>query len=259
MMIALRYIQQDNYDLRFPQPNQTTPLINLSDSFITYEETLPPEQRSPYFPTIKNLLIQVQAQQEAQTEAENKRTIASEQLKRHNRVMNGMLDRILVTLKSKCFGRPEEAQAWGFEVRQGTGNILKPDSRADRVRALQQYIKKEQSRPAEEQFTEPPLAEVIDLYTNMKTALLARDAGVAERQEASVEIKETVVNLYNYLQLALHHLMERNYNFDISPGLEKWGFDVVFRRNGTTVNGKTNGSDEVVAEDDDNDNLISLL
>ncbi|MCB0182387.1 MAG: hypothetical protein KDI62_29450, partial [Anaerolineae bacterium] len=80
-----------------------------------------------------------------------------------------------------------------------------------------------------------------------------------ERQEASVEIKETVVNLYNYLQLALHHLMERNYNFDISPGLEKWGFDVVFRRNGTTVNGKTNGSDEVVAEDDDNDNLISLL
>lgn len=258
-MIVLRVIQQDKYDLRFPQPTQTTPLIKLSDSFIAFEETLPPEQRSPYYPTIKSLLTQVQVQQESQTEAENKRTIASEQLKRHDRVMNMMLDRILVTLKAKCFGRPEEAQAWGFEVRQGTGNILKPTARANRVRALQQYIKKEQSRPVEEQFTEPPLAEVIDLYENMRTALLARDGGVAVRQEASVEIKNTVTSLYNYLQIALHDIMERNYSFDVSPGLEKWGFDVVWRRNGATVNGKSNGSDEVVAEDDSNDNLISLL
>ncbi|MCB9076867.1 MAG: hypothetical protein H6631_04705 [Anaerolineaceae bacterium] len=258
-MVVLRVIQQDKYDLRFPQPTQTNPLINLSDSFIAYEETLPLEQRSPYYPTIKSLLIQVQTQQEAQTEAENKRTIASEQLKRHSRVMNVMLDRILVTLKAKCFGRPEEAQAWGFEVRQGTGNILKPDSRASRVRAVQQYIKKEQSRPAEAQFTEPPLAEVIDLYENMRTALLARDGGVAVRQEASVDIKNTTASLYNYLQIALHGIMERHYSFDISPGLEKWGFDVVWRRNGTAVNGKTNGSDDVVAEDDSSDSLISLL
>jgi hypothetical protein len=62
------------------------------------------------------------------------------------------------------------AQAWGFFVRQtgrGAGNILTPRGRDEILTCLNQYIATEEARPSEEQFSQPPLAEVIALRDDL--------------------------------------------------------------------------------------------
>lgn len=247
-MLSLRFIQQNSYDVRLPKPHQTSVIIGLSESFIAYEAMLPPEDRSLYYGKINALVEQIHNQLEDQEAGENQRTIASENVKRLSQQVKRCIDRMIVTVHHHCFDEPSQAQEWGFQIRQKTGNILKPRTRAERQMTLNRYIKKEESRPAEARFTEPSLAEVIDLRDQFQASLAARDAGKAQRQETLAEIKTTAESLYNYLLIALHIIVEQNYEFDVSPGLEKWGFDVVWRRSGTAVNGNSNGASGQVAD-----------
>ena len=120
-------------------------------------------------------------------------------------------------------------------MRQTTGKLRKPTNRDGKMAALAAYIKKEQSRPPEQQFTLPTLADTAALYDTIKAAKSARQTGSTGRMQNRVELIEACEQLLNYIQLALHDIVARYYNFSLAPGLREWGFEVTRRQRSSST------------------------
>ena len=247
-MPTLRFEQQSPYKLRSLTKEESPKIIALAKAFIAREESLPPQQRTPYTDTISQLLAQVQTLINANSHGENQRVKASEAIKRLDEQLNSTIEQIMATLRATFLHNLEVAQEWGFELRQKTGNIRKPKERNQRLAALAAYISQEQSRPTEEQFTQPPLDEVIALHNALQKHKTARDAGETTRMQSRVDTLAISEALYNTLQLALHHIVWRDYNFAVAPGLQEWGFDVIHRqRRAAAANGDSPTGDSEAA------------
>ncbi|MCB9079101.1 MAG: hypothetical protein H6631_15985 [Anaerolineaceae bacterium] len=229
-MPSLRFESNSPYDIRLPQPDQPVEVITLGRDVVAREESLPVEDRTPYTAIIGRLVAEAEALRVTRTRSENRRTTASETLKRLDKRLNAMIDQIMATLKANFLTNLEVAQEWGFKVRQTTGNLQKPFPRTKQMAALRVYIDMEQSRPPEEQFTLPPLAEVIALYEEIETSASAKATGRAGRMQSRVELLATVEELRNYIQLALHDIVGKYYKFGLAPGLQEWGFEVFHRQ-----------------------------
>lgn len=247
-MPTLRFEQQTPYKLRSLTKHETPKIIALAKNFVAREESLPPQQRTPYTDTISQLLAQAQTLIHTNSRGENQRTKASETLKRLDEQLNSTIEQIMATLKATFLHNLEVAQEWGFELRQKTGNIRKPKERNQRLAALAAYISKEQSQPPEEQFTRPALDEVVALYDKLQRNKATRDTGEATRMQSRVDNLAVAEALYNTLQLALHHIVWRDYNSALAPGLREWGFDVIYRqRRDATANGDSPAGDSEAA------------
>lgn len=243
-MPTLRFEQQTPYKLRSLTKEETPKIIALGKAFIAREESLPPQQRTPYTDAISQLLAQARTLLTTNNHGENQRVKASEALKRLDEQLNSTIEQIMATLRATFLHNLEVAQEWGFELRQKTGNIRKPKERNQRLAALAAYISQEQSRPPEEQFTQPPLDEVITLYNALQKHKTARDAGETTRMQSRADTQDVSEALYHTLQLALHHIVWRDYNFAVAPGLQEWGFDVIRRqRRDTTAKGDSPAGD----------------
>ncbi|MCB9077782.1 MAG: hypothetical protein H6631_09340 [Anaerolineaceae bacterium] len=246
-MPTLRFEQQTPYKLRSLTKHETPKIIALAKAFVAREELLPPQQRTPYTDTISQLLAQTQTLIHTNSRSENQRTKASEALKRLDEQLNSTIEQIMATLKATFLHNLEVAQEWGFELRQKTGNIRKPKERNQRLAALAAYISKEQSRPPEEQFARPALDEVVALYDKLQRNKATRDAGEATRMQSRVDNLAVAEALYNTLQLALHHIVWRDYNSTLAPGLREWGFDVIYRQRRAAANGDSPAGDSEAA------------
>ena len=229
-MPSLRFETNGPYDIRLPQPDQPVEVITLGRNVIAHEESLPVEDRTPYTATIGRLVAKAEALRVTRTRSENRRTAASETLKRLDKRLNAMIDQIMATLKANFLTNLEVAQEWGFKVRQTTGRLQKPSGRANQIAALGAYIEMEQSRAPEDQFALPSLAEVTTLYAEIETSASAKATGRAGRMQSRVELLAVVEELRNYIQLALHHIVGKYYKFALAPGLQEWGFEVIHRQ-----------------------------
>ena len=229
-MPTLRFESNSPYDIRLPQPDQPVEVITLGRNVIAHEESLPVEDRTPYTATIGRLVAKAEALRVTRTRSENRRTAASETLKRLDKRLNAMIDQIMATLKANFLTNLEVAQEWGFKVRQTTGRLQKPSGRANQIAALGAYIEMEQSRAPEDQFALPSLAEVTALYAEIETSASAKATGRAGRMQSRVELLAVVEELRNYIQLALHDIVGKYYKFALAPGLQEWGFEVIHRQ-----------------------------
>ena len=135
-------------------------------------------------------------------------------------------------------------------MRQTTGKLRKPTNRDGKMAALAAYIKKEQSRPSEQQFTLPPLADAIALYDTIKAAKSARKTGRTGRMQNRVELIKASEQLLNYIQLALHDIVARYYNFSLAPGLREWGFEVTRRQRSSSAKDDTATSSDTDSSSD---------
>ncbi|MCB0169364.1 MAG: hypothetical protein KDJ97_02330 [Anaerolineae bacterium] len=181
-------------------------------------------------PDLRQLLQASVPTQNTYKSSEVQRTIASEAVKRLDEQAKALIRKIRFKLNFDYTETPEAAEEWGFQVKQGTGNILLPTNRSERLALLDTYIAKEESRPPEEQFTAPNLAEVISLRDGLKTNLEARRASRSRRKDSYAARAESLEALYDTLRMAGGLIVLKKLNRKVTPALEKWGIEVTKRQ-----------------------------
>ena len=242
------------YQVDIPSPKQPTKLITAGQNFVKYDETLPPEEQSYLLPDLRQILQESVPTQNSYKSSEVQRTIASEAVKRLDEQAKALIRKIHYKLHYDYSETPEAAEEWGFEVKQGTGKILLPKKRPDRLALLDTYIAKEESRPPEEQFSKPNLTDVIRVRDDLKANLDTRRTSRSRRKDSYAARAETLEALYDTLRMAGGLIVLKKLNRKVTPALEQWGIEVTKRQskdkdanaapvtNGTTTNA-TNGSE----------------
>ncbi|MCB9079321.1 MAG: hypothetical protein H6631_17100 [Anaerolineaceae bacterium] len=216
------------YLVNIPTPNQPTKLITAGQNFVAYDETLPPEEQSYLLPALRQHLQECVPSQNSFKASEAKRTIASEAVKRLDEQAKIIIRKIHRKIDLEYMETPEAAEEWGFQVKQGTGNILLPKTQSERLALLDTYIANEESRPPEERFTTPDLAVVTGLRDDLKTNLTARRTSRSRRKDSHSACTEALEALYDTLH-GLRRLITRPESSiePVTTGLEKWGFEVI--------------------------------
>ena len=242
------------FQVNLPTPNDGPDLINSGESFVTHEETLPPELQSPLLPEIRELLQQCTPSQNVLITSEAQRTMASEAVKRLDEQAKVIIRKIHRKIDLEYMETPEAAEQWGFQVKQSTRNILMPKTRPQRLALLNAYIAKEESRPAEERFTTPDLAEVVALRDDLKANLAIRRNSQNRRKASLTASNDALKALYDCMRTAGAVILIKHFNRTIHQDMTKWGFEVIRRQakgkeaddapaaNGTTTT-PTNGSE----------------
>ena len=228
-MLQLILDTLSQYQVEIPEADEHTDLINLGESVLAYDQTLPPDKQSPVAAHLAKLLQECRPHREEFHSSEAQRTIASENIKRLEKKVYQYLKRIQHMLKSYFWDTPEEAEAWGFEVKQTTGNIILPDSKKERLRVLNAYIAKEGTRPAEERFEPPSLAEVTDVRDQWIATQKIRKSSKAQRTTSRIARDATFQRLREALRLAASNIVVLHYDHTITLDLKRWGFDVTKR------------------------------
>lgn len=221
-----------SYHIRVPSADQWAQLIELGQSFVAYDQSLPSEQQSSYTPYVTKMLETCIPLYETYQTSETQRLIASEAVKRLDEQVIQLTRKIHRIIKGVLFETPEKAEEWGFQVKQTTQSILMPRSRRGRLAMLKKYIAKEESRSAEERFTSPQLDTVIQVQANMMTHLAARRNGRDRRKSSRVARDEAFSKLVDILRLAAGQLMVQHFDHKISFEMQQWGFVVIERQNG---------------------------
>lgn len=216
------------YHAGLPENDQPDKLVTAGETFLTYDRTLPPEQQSPFADDIAQLLQACSPQQDEFNQSEAQRTIASENLKRHEEQAYRFLQRIHQNLKSYLYETPEMAEEWGFEVKQSTRNIMMP-SKKDRLKVLSRYIAKEESRPEAERFATPDLAAIIEVRDQLQERKKHYRSSHVQRKSSRVARDATLQALKDTLRAAGTVIIVKNLGRVISPELGKWGYEVYER------------------------------
>lgn len=211
-----------------PENDQPDKLATVGETFLAYDRTLPLEQQSPFKDDIAQLLQDCSPQQDEFKQSEAQRTIASENLKRHEEQAYRFLQRIHLNLKSYLYETPEEAEEWGFEVKQSTRNIMMP-SKKDRLKVLSRYIAKEEGRPEAERFTTPDLAAIIEVRDQLQERKKRIHSSHVQRKSSRVARDATLQALKDTLRAAGTVIIVKNLGRVISPELGKWGYEVYER------------------------------
>lgn len=228
-MLQLILDTLSQYQVEIPEPDEHADLINLGEGVLAYDQTLPPDKQSPVAAHLAKLLQECRPHRAEFHSSEAQRTIASENLKRLEKKVYQYLKRIQHKLKDDFWDTPEEAEAWGFEVKQATGNIIFPDGKKERLRVLDAYIAKESTRPEAERFESPSLAEVIDVRDQWMATQKVRKSSKAQRTTSRIARDAAFQRLREGLRLAASNIVVLQYDHTITLDLKRWGFDVVKR------------------------------
>lgn len=231
------------YHVRIPYPDQWFDLIEVSQDFVIYDQSLPPEQRCHYTPYIVELLQTCIPLCDAYETSKSQRTIASEGVKRLDEQAVYLTRRIHQMIKSCFYDTPEQAEAWGFQIKQSTQSILLPQNRKERLAMLKKYIAKEESRPAEERFTTPDLATIKQVREDLVANLAARRTKRDQRKSSRAARDKACGQLVDCLRMAAGDVMLRHFGHKISYEMQQWGFEIVERQNN-----RADRSEEAVGE-----------
>lgn len=230
-MIRIQYTNSASHRIVLPYKTQKQELLTLAQAFVAQENSLPLEDRTRYTASIETALATALATQAASAAQEVSRKSASETLKRLDATSRTTVSQIRSLMEGRFAYNPEQAQTWGFFVRQsgrGAGNILTPRGRDDIIACLNQYITAEEARPIGEQFTEPPLNDVIALRDDLVHNLHQRDQARQERLTQNAALDEACTTLAKELRLALTALL-LNYQGEPELILGRWGFQLMTR------------------------------
>jgi hypothetical protein len=224
-------------------------VLALAQAFVRYENELPADEQTPFTADIQTVLAEALTVQTESQMAENERKEFSEMLKETEAAAETAVRQIQALLGVYLAQAPVRAQAWGFTVRQTghyAGHILLPRSRDEIILCLNQYVEKEQSQPVEEQFSLPPLAEMMALRDALQQQLVARDEAEQRRMQANVQLDALCTHLSRELRRALGYIMIMRYEGETDRMLGQWGFRVVAAPGASTAvpEPEANGADE---------------
>lgn len=233
-MVTTKFDTDSDLHLEFPDKNKPLDVVTTVESYLDYESSLPPEEQLPQTPRLTELLERWIASDDSRSKGEHQRAKASESVKQLDQMLSRYVRRMRKTIDAAFPESPVEAKAWGFNSKQTTQNILLPRTRKEHLIVLNKYIAYEQSRPEEERFTNPPLAEVIELRDELRQQLKVRATGQTQREKSAADSSAITLEMYNQLQGAVVYLLNFKFDFIVTVELENWGFEVVTRRSAST-------------------------
>lgn len=224
-MLRLDFDPSSPYQVRLPRPTEREAVFALASTFINMEQRqLTP---TPYLASLQTLLTQAQTLQNAMNSGESKRLNASEAVKQCDEQAKMLVRQMVNLLRGHFMNQPARVTEWGLTLKQGTGNILSPQDRDERLAFLNSYIAKEESRPTAERFALPALVEVRTVRDTLRSNLTDRSAGQTEREVNIMALNEVLAKLLAFIQAGLVHLLATRFNLTLSPALQEWGFEVV--------------------------------
>ena len=229
-MFSPKFDTNSNLHLNLPNKNRPLEVARSVRAYLKYEEQLPLEERLPQTPRLIELNQQWNASKNNRSIGEHQRSVAAEEIEVLDSEVNGIVRDIRKTLDAAFPRQPTQAKGWGFNAKLSTKSIILPQTRNEHLDVLNQYIIKEQSRPEEERFTSPPLAQVIEIRDKLVEQLDIRLVGQNQREKNSAKMSAITLEMYNQLQGAAVYLLNFRFNFILTVDLQDWGFDVVTRR-----------------------------
>lgn len=243
MTITFRDSQSD-YRLVFPRQTDQDGMMPLADKFITYEQTRPPEQQTPYTTAIAGWYQELITASQEKVEAQRRRTIASHKTKQLDQEARKLARKIWKTVTLHCEDELSEVVRWGLKFKQTTGNVLMPQDREERLVTLATYISKEESRPEAERFQLPVLADVIATHDELTTNLIAHQTAVTQFETSDEACRNLTKKLSDFLQAAGIYILATEFEMKLSTQLQNWGYDVELKRSKSS-----NGNGSAPADD----------
>lgn len=229
-MVTTKFDTSSKLHLVFPDRSKPVEIVSNVEAYLDYEYSLPPEEQLPQTPRLTELLEQWSVSDDNRSKGEYQRAKAAESVEQLDQEMVRYVRHMRKTIDAAFPESPAEAKAWGFNAKHSTKNILLPRTRNEHLFVLNKYIAKEQSRPEEEQFTSPPLAEVIEVRDKLRQQLNVRSAGRTQRKKSAASSNEIALEMYDQLQGAVVYLLNFRFNFTLTVEFENWGFEVIARR-----------------------------
>lgn len=230
-MFTAKFDTFSDLQLNLPPKHKPFEIVLSTRSYLDYELSRPPEEQLPQTPRLIELYDQWNASDEDRSEGESQRAEAAEEVEQLDQALTRCVRHIRKTIDAAYPHSPAKAKSWGFPSKNSTKNILLPRNRQEHLKLLDKYISKEQSRPEEERFTSPPLAEVIEIRDKLQRQLKVRSLARAQREDGVTISNAIALEMYNQLQGAVVYLLNFRFNFKLTVKLEKWGFEIVTRRN----------------------------
>lgn len=231
-MLHIRFNNGAPLRINLPRANQKQAIVALAQAFVAHEATRPEAERTPFTARMETAVAQAITAQNTAQDQEAARKTASEALKRTQRTAKRTVQKIRSLLAGHFADTPEQAQAWGFVVRQtgrSAGQILMPHSRAEMIACLNGYIDAETARPEAERFAQPPLATVVTLRDDMVQQRQSRNSARQSRLHENGRVDTLIEQLFADLRLALSYLMLVLFEGEPDRQLAQWGFEVVAR------------------------------
>ncbi len=252
-MLRIQFNNGSPLRINMPRANQKQAIVALAQAFVTYENSLAEAERTPYTARMTTRVADAINAQETAVDQEAERKAASEALKRSQRTAKRTLQQMRSLLAGHFAATPEQAQAWGFIVRQtgrSAGQILMPRTRAEMTACLSEYIDTESARPEAEQFPQPPLATVIGLRDDLVQQQQNRDSARHGRLRENGNFDTLTEQLFDDLRLALAYLMLVQFEGTPDRNLAQWGFEIV-ARSPRPPREETNGAERLEEEEEE--------
>lgn len=231
-MLRIQFNNGAPLRITLPRAHQKQAIFELAEAFVTYEATLPLAEQTPFTARIQDALTEVQAAQEEAATQEASRKAASEAFKRNHQAARAALSQIRNFLAAHFAHAPEQAQAWGFVVRQtgrSAGQILMPQTRVEITACLTEYINTETARPEAERFPQPPLASLVTLRDSLVQQRQRRNQAHQTRLQKNGRVETLAQQLFEALRLALGYLILVQFQGQPDRALAQWGYAVAAR------------------------------
>ncbi|MCB0196526.1 MAG: hypothetical protein KDJ65_31525 [Anaerolineae bacterium] len=247
--MAITYRDQTSYKLRSPSGSNRTATSACGRKFVAYDQNRPLAQQTPYTPLIAEVLVEIDTCEAQIADAKTRHAVAAEAVNTYDEQSKTLVSYMIKTLDANYPANPSKATEWGFTVKQATKNIITPTTRDERLQVMKSYIAKEESRPEAERFNSPNLAEVIAVRQGLADNIKARDEGQNDREAAIAACKTKAELLANHLQAAAVNILSLQYNYELSPALQNWGYDVVRKRSDSNGSNGTAEPEEATTDD----------
>lgn len=229
-MFRVQYDTNSPYNLRLPHPQESDEIVKLGQAFVAYEQSRPPELRTPHLPLVIELLQQVQANRATVQAGQVNRTVASDSIKQLDRRLATYSRQIWLTVGLFCKDAEGQAVNWGLPYNRTTGNIILPQGRPKRLALLKRYITYELSRDEAMRFQMPVLADGIRLRDELEAYQQQYETGQRSVSLKLVDNRLLTELMLKHLQSAVVHLLTFQFSYKLTKEFQFWGFDIVERR-----------------------------
>ncbi|HRQ39097.1 MAG TPA: hypothetical protein PLD25_14400 [Chloroflexota bacterium] len=227
-MISIKFDANGANRVQWPQ--KPAAILALGQAYVTHESSLPVGQQLalPTLAMIQTAYTAAQTAQAAADSGEITRASAAETYRQSLVTAKQRLNVALTRLKLSKAGNLADLEQWGVDTVSGSNGVTvrKPRSNGEWEAFLNAYVDKENSLPANEQLTDPPLAEMTALRTTMQNAKAARTSGRNQREEHTETRTAEAQRLLDLLQTAAVNMVITRYNGVVTNALQAWGYTV---------------------------------
>ena len=211
-------------------PLKVVSWILLAETLVAYEATRPIELRlsSALLAMIQAALADVKAAAATATGGETTRATAAEQYRQALPRIRQLMETALLSLRLKYKANLAQLEAWGLKTKSSTRGVtvLKPRNAQAWADFAVTYAEKEQSLPAANRITDPPLADIETVANLVKASLESRQTGRTQREVGTQTRGSAEERLGNLLQTAGLMLVTMYFDGVVTNDLQAWGFEV---------------------------------